>query len=98
MATKKFKFHYGYVVLLATVIMNIYYACSYSVVSQFKMCIRDSSCADAEHPSGDRYQEHQPGKQIEDNSRKMCIRDRYLLQSATMEIAFWIFFSLVSVY
>ena len=35
MATKKFKFHYGYVVLLATVIMNIYYACSYSVVSQF---------------------------------------------------------------
>lgn len=39
MATKKFKFHYGYVVLLATVIMNIYYACSYSVVSQFMVPI-----------------------------------------------------------
>ncbi len=35
MEKKKFKFHYGYVVLLATIIMNLYYACSYSVVSQF---------------------------------------------------------------
>lgn len=25
----------GYIVLLATIIMNVYYACSYSVVSQF---------------------------------------------------------------
>lgn len=35
MEKKKFKFHYGYIVLFATIIMNIYYACSYSVISQF---------------------------------------------------------------
>ena len=35
MEKKKFRFHYGYIVLLATIIMNVYYACSYSVVSQF---------------------------------------------------------------
>ena len=35
MEKKKFKFHYGYIILLATIIMNVYYACSYSVVSQF---------------------------------------------------------------
>ena len=35
MEKKKFKFHYGYVVLFATIIMNVYYACSYSVISQF---------------------------------------------------------------
>ncbi len=35
MKEKKTGFHYGYVVLLATILMNVYYACSYSVVSQF---------------------------------------------------------------
>ena len=35
MNKQTFKFHYGYVVLLATILMNVYYACSYSVVSQF---------------------------------------------------------------
>ena len=35
MKEKQFKFHYGYIILLATIIMNVYYACSYSVVSQF---------------------------------------------------------------
>ena len=35
MEKKKFKFHYGYIVLFATIIMNVYYACSYSVISQF---------------------------------------------------------------
>jgi len=35
MKEKGFKFHYGYIILLATVLMNVYYACSYSVVSQF---------------------------------------------------------------
>ena len=35
MEKKKFKFHYGYIVLLATIIMNVYFACSYSVVGQF---------------------------------------------------------------
>lgn len=35
MKEKKTGFHYGHVVLLATILMNVYYACSYSVVSQF---------------------------------------------------------------
>lgn len=35
MTKQKPKFHYGYVVLLATILMNVYFACSYSVVSQF---------------------------------------------------------------
>ena len=35
MKEKGFKFHYGYIILLATILMNVYYACSYSVVSQF---------------------------------------------------------------
>lgn len=32
---KGFRFHYGYIILLATILMNVYFACSYSVVSQF---------------------------------------------------------------
>ena len=35
MKEKKTGFHYGYVVLLATILMNVYYAYSYSVVSLF---------------------------------------------------------------
>jgi hypothetical protein len=36
---------------------------------------RFRSCADAEHPSGNRYQEHQPGKQIEDNGPELREED-----------------------
>lgn len=35
MKESKFKFHYGYVVLLATILMNIYYACSFSMTGQY---------------------------------------------------------------
>lgn len=34
-ATKHAKFHWAYLVFFATILMNVYYACSYSVVSQF---------------------------------------------------------------
>ena len=41
MSKSKFKFHYGYIILLATILMNVYYAGSYSVVGQFMAPILD---------------------------------------------------------